>query len=69
MGENSETWRFGRVRSRTFAIKQRDAMLKIWYYNVRVAPWRGTAYGVLQAANTYNQHEAAVRGTPGQSAP
>lgn len=44
-------------------------MLKLWYYNVRVAPWRGTAYGVLQAANTYNQHEATVRGTPGQSAP
>jgi hypothetical protein len=27
----------------------------------RVAPWKGTAFGVLQAFNTWNQHEAQVR--------
>lgn len=50
-------------RSRTLAITKRDTLLKLWYYDVRVAPWRRTAYGVLQATNTYNQHEATVRGT------
>lgn len=49
-------------RSRTMAINKRDTLLKLWYYDGRVAPLRGTAYGVLQATNTYNQHEATVRG-------
>jgi hypothetical protein len=29
-----------------------------------VAPWTGTAYGVLQAVNTYEHHHRTVRGTP-----
>ncbi|MGN6607790.1 MAG: DUF932 domain-containing protein [Jatrophihabitans sp.] len=53
-------------RSRTLAIAKRKALLELWYYDGRVAPWRGTAYGVLQATNTYNQHLAAVRGTTRQ---
>jgi len=28
----------------------------------RVAPWAGTAHGVLQAVSTYNQHQARIRG-------
>jgi hypothetical protein len=27
-----------------------------------VAPWAGTAHGVLQAVNTYEHHENSVRG-------
>jgi hypothetical protein len=30
-------------------------------YN-RVAPWAGTAHGVLQAVNTAKHHEATIRG-------
>jgi len=29
----------------------------------RVAPWAGTAHGVLQAVNTYDAHEGIVRGS------
>ncbi|MGY2062838.1 hypothetical protein ACW9HQ_48805, partial [Nocardia gipuzkoensis] len=28
----------------------------------RVHPWAGTAYGVLQAVNTFNHHLSTVRG-------
>ena len=31
-------------------------------FDERVAPWAGTAHGVLQAVNTYEHHEATVRG-------
>lgn len=37
------------------------AMLRGLYRNdERVAPWKGTALGVLQAFNTYNHHEAGA---------
>ena len=26
------------------------------------APWRGTAFGVVQAVNTFSHHEGTVRG-------
>jgi hypothetical protein len=29
-----------------------------------VSPWAGTAHGVIQAVNTYEHHEAIVRGAP-----
>ena len=37
-------------------------MDRLWIDDQRVAPWRGTAYGVLAAANTYAHHYAPVRG-------
>ncbi|MEV0318167.1 DUF932 domain-containing protein [Streptomyces sp. NPDC050658] len=49
-------------RSRTLAEHKRDALERLWRTDVRVAPWQHTAYGVLQAVNTYAHHEQTVRG-------
>lgn len=49
-------------RARTLAEAKRESLLKLWRYDNRVAPWAGTGWGVLQAVNTYVQHEQAVRG-------
>lgn len=50
-------------RSRTMAITKQDAMLRLWRRDNRVAPWKNTAWGVVQAANTFTHHEGIVRGT------
>jgi phage/plasmid-like protein (TIGR03299 family) len=34
----------------------------LWQNDVRVAPWRGTGFGVLQAVNTHRQHMRPTRG-------
>lgn len=34
---------------------------RLWNEDERVAPWRNTAYGVVQAANTYRQHIRPAR--------
>ena len=34
----------------------------LWQNDVRVAPWRGTGFGVLQAVNTHRQHLRPTRG-------
>jgi phage/plasmid-like protein (TIGR03299 family) len=34
----------------------------LWQNDMRVAPWRGTAFGVLQAVNTHRQHMRPTRG-------
>lgn len=49
-------------RSRTLAEAKRDALTRLWHHDTRVAPWSGTAFGVVQAVNTYAHHEQAVRG-------
>ncbi len=48
-------------RGQTVATKKRDELLALWTNDPRVAPWKGTAFGVLQAHNTWNQHFAQVR--------
>ncbi|WP_158889064.1 DUF932 domain-containing protein [Amycolatopsis anabasis] len=48
-------------RSRTTALKQRSALTRLWTSDSRVSPWRGTAWGVVQAVNTFTHHEATVR--------
>ena len=40
-----------------------DDLTRLWDHDARVAPWRGTAWGVVQAVNTYVHHEQTVRGT------
>lgn len=35
---------------------------RMWQHDNRVAPWSGTAYGVIQAVNTYVHHEQSVKG-------
>lgn len=49
-------------RSRTMAEHKRESYMRLWSHDARVAPWRGTAYGVLQAVNTHEHHEGIVRG-------
>lgn len=49
-------------RSRTMAENKRDTLNRLWNHDSRVAPWRGTAWGVVQAVNTFHHHEGIVRG-------
>jgi phage/plasmid-like protein (TIGR03299 family) len=49
-------------RSRTIAENKRERIVSLYEHDDRVAPWAGTAFGVLQAHNTYRHHYATVRG-------
>ena len=49
-------------RALTTRQDQADQLDRLWNHDQRVTPWRGTAYGVLAAANTYAHHLAPVRG-------
>lgn len=49
-------------RARTLAVSKRESLQRLWNHDTRVAPWRGTAFGVMQAVNTFTHHEAIVRG-------
>lgn len=51
-------------RALTLADKKRDTLQRLYRYDQRVAPWAGTANGVIAAVNTYEHHENAVRGVP-----
>jgi hypothetical protein len=48
-------------RSVTMAEAKRAALTGLYRTDIRVAPWAGTAWGVVQAVNTYNQHLSIVR--------
>lgn len=49
-------------RSRTIAENKRETLARMWDHDSRVSPWRNTAWGVVQAVNTYTHHEGVVRG-------
>jgi phage/plasmid-like protein (TIGR03299 family) len=49
-------------RARGNAEDKAAVLHRLWSHDTRVAPWRGTAWGVVAAANTYLHHEAKVRG-------
>jgi phage/plasmid-like protein (TIGR03299 family) len=49
-------------RGLTMAQNKRDEMNRLWNHDERVAPWKGTAWGVVQAVNTHTQHVQTVRG-------
>jgi phage/plasmid-like protein (TIGR03299 family) len=49
-------------RGRTTAEHRRDELVRLYTHDDRVAPWSHTAYGVLQAFNTYAHHYAGTRG-------
>lgn len=52
-------------RGKTVAEKKRSEIISLYRNDTRVAPWKGTAFGVAQAFNTHMQHVAQVRkGTP-----
>ncbi|KQS96993.1 DUF932 domain-containing protein [Cellulomonas sp. Leaf395] len=50
-------------RARTTTDRRRAALDDLYRVDPRVAPWAGTAYGVIQAVNTYEHHLRPVRGT------
>lgn len=43
-------------------VTKTDALTRLWKDDERVAPWKGTAYGVLAMVNTWAHHEQTVRG-------
>lgn len=47
--------------ARSIAERKRGELVKLWTWDGRVAPWKNTAFGVLQAANTYDHHIGTVR--------
>lgn len=49
-------------RSRTLAENKREGLDQMWRADERVAPWRGTAWGVMQVVNTFTHHSQTVRG-------
>lgn len=46
----------------TRAENTRDALTDLWGNSMMVAPWKGTAFGVVQAFNTYRHHYKGMRG-------
>lgn len=49
-------------RARTLAQGKREDLAQLWSSDMRVAPWANTAFGVVQAINTYTHHKGIVRG-------
>jgi phage/plasmid-like protein (TIGR03299 family) len=49
-------------RSVTLADSKRESLTSLWKNDNRVSPWKNTAFGVLQADNTYRHHIQTVRG-------
>ena len=50
-------------RALAAADRKREGLERLYRRDSRVAPWAGTAHGVIQAVNTYDHHEATVRGS------
>ena len=48
--------------AKTIAAEKSAKLNRLWRSDSRVAPWAGTAYGVLAAVNTYQHHEARTTG-------
>jgi len=48
-------------RGRTVAEKKRAQLVNLWYTDERVNPWKNTAWGVVQAFNTWDHHYRGVR--------
>jgi phage/plasmid-like protein (TIGR03299 family) len=49
-------------RSLTSAARKQDQLRRLWNHDDRVSPWKNTAFGVLQATNTWAHHLQTVRG-------
>lgn len=48
-------------RGITMAEGKRAELIQMYHNDQRVAPWNGTAFGVIQAYNTWNHHNATVK--------
>ena len=44
------------------ASNKQEILNKLWNNDLRVAPWKGTVWGAVQAVNTAAHHEFHVRG-------
>lgn len=51
------------VRTTNMAEAKRASLEGLYLFDERVAPWNGTALGVLQATNTYMHHVQGARGS------
>lgn len=51
-------------RARTMAENERESLTQLWNNDVRVSPWRNTAWGAVQAVNTFTHHVQTVRNVP-----
>lgn len=49
-------------RSQTITTNKRSALDQLWTTDPRVTPWKGTAWGALQAVNTAVHHVFTVKG-------
>lgn len=49
-------------RAASLAETKREGLRQLYRSDPRVAPWAGTAHGVVQAVNTYEHHLTTVRG-------
>jgi phage/plasmid-like protein (TIGR03299 family) len=49
------------TRGFTIATNKQEALRTMYARDIRVSPWKGTAFGVLQAFNTFAHHEAGVK--------
>ena len=50
-------------RALTMATRKQEQLRALWTHDTRVSPWKNTAFGVVQAINTWGQHFQTVRGT------
>lgn len=48
-------------RGVTVAQNKQAEIIQLYHNDARVAPWKGTAYGVLAAYNTWTHHKAIIR--------
>lgn len=62
LGTGDKQGQITNQRSITLANNKRKEITSLYVKDERVAPWRGTALGVLQAFNTYEQHERGIKG-------
>lgn len=49
-------------RSKTIAANKQAELWRLWKADERVAPWANTAWGVVQAVSTYDQHIGTAKG-------
>ena len=63
--ETSSTDKQGELRtgrSATMADTRRQQLTQLWTSDLRVSPWQHTAFGVVQAVNTFAHHLGTTRG-------
>lgn len=52
----------------TRAENKRGEMWDLWFHDSRVAPWKNTAWGVVQSVNTYQHHKVGKKYTDAKRA-